>query len=310
MKNPTTLQSTQTGTCRFAAGKGGAGVLEGVSLGTAGEAKGAGLWLDYQFLVDVHVAAKRQAAAGGVKCMFGHPFDDGIGKFLGRFLNPRLAGDSVRGDLHLDPSASRSPEGDLIAYVKDLAGSDPGALGASLVFIRDLDAEDLFMLENSTGGVFRSPDPDNTRNLRHARLLELWRCDLVGEPAANPGGLFSSCPALAQLSATGGPAPALSLLGEYLHTDGRIMARPSLAAQKELIAQGKRLAAQKSCAVGQAMSEIVNSFQHRHNLEMLKRMRPELRAQYEFITRAEDHAVAKGLTVAAAMSVLSKGKRR
>lgn len=89
--------------------------------------------------------------SGGLKSRFSHPNEsnDGLGRFLGRAHNPRLATAmverdgqqvevlAVRADLHLDPASFRSPEGDLGSYLLDLAESDPSALSSSLVLSRD-----------------------------------------------------------------------------------------------------------------------------------------------------------------------------
>ena len=71
----------------------------------------------------------------GTKSRFTHPgmSDDGLGKFLGRSREARIDGDRVRADLHLDPSASITPDGNLADYVMTLAENDPEAFGSSLV---------------------------------------------------------------------------------------------------------------------------------------------------------------------------------
>jgi hypothetical protein len=79
----------------------------------------------------------------GLKCRFTHPTlsADGLGKFLGRSINPRLDTITkdgkqigvVRADLYFDESASKTPNGDLADYVMTLAESDPDALSSSLV---------------------------------------------------------------------------------------------------------------------------------------------------------------------------------
>lgn len=82
------------------------------------------------------------AAPKGLRSRFSHPSmsDDGLGKYLGRAKNYRMDGDKVRADLHFDatalqtPPAGGKPYGE---YVMDLAESDPGALGSSLVLRPD-----------------------------------------------------------------------------------------------------------------------------------------------------------------------------
>lgn len=79
------------------------------------------------------------AKPAGIKSRFAHPSlsGDGIGSFLGRAKNPRLDDDRVRADLHLDPTAFDTPNGNLGKYVLDLAESDPDALSSSLVLKTD-----------------------------------------------------------------------------------------------------------------------------------------------------------------------------
>lgn len=83
----------------------------------------------------------------GTKSRFTHPdmSNDGLGKFLGRAHEPRLSTatvrrdgkeaeiPAVRADLHFDPSAEKTPSGNLSDYVMELAESDPDALSSSLV---------------------------------------------------------------------------------------------------------------------------------------------------------------------------------
>ncbi len=81
------------------------------------------------------VKLMKDAGSIGLKSRFSHPSmsSDGLGSFLGRARKPRLDGDRVRADLHLDPASFTSPKGNLGQYVIDLAGSDPDALSSSLV---------------------------------------------------------------------------------------------------------------------------------------------------------------------------------
>lgn len=79
----------------------------------------------------------------GLKSRLSHPTlsADGIGKFLGRARNLRMDSvntpkgpiKAVRGDLHLDPTAFKNPNGNIGQYVLDLASSDPDAFSSSLV---------------------------------------------------------------------------------------------------------------------------------------------------------------------------------
>lgn len=166
------------------------GAIYGLSVITAGEALGHGAWIDGEFLDQVVEAAKGQR----IKSRFTHPdmSSDGLGKQLGRVDNLTRKGDQVYGDLHFLAAASKSPEGDLADYVLTLADESPSDFGTSIVFLRDVGAEDRFAADHADAdGTFQSPDPTNTKNLPHWRLQRLDDVDVVDEPAANPGGLFS-----------------------------------------------------------------------------------------------------------------------
>ena len=177
------------------------GLIQGFAVITRGEALGHGLWIDEEFL--------NQTAKGlggeGVRARFTHPnmSSDGIARKLGRVRLTAQDGDIVRGDLHFSQSSHTTPDGDLAAYVMGLAEEDPDLFGASIAFDRDYDAEVEFLLAHGAEekhdpywgkyldlSEFESPDPKNTSNLPHARLLDLRAVDIVDEPAANPGGMF------------------------------------------------------------------------------------------------------------------------
>ncbi len=166
----------------------------GVSLITRGEALGHSEWIDTEFLSAVAEAANSKAGRG-LKARFTHPSlsADGTGKYLGYYTNARVDGDQVLADLHLSKAAKKSPDGDLVEYVTLLAEYDPDMFGTSIVFERDLDAEDALIAQYQVDGKgFVSPDKDNQNNYTHCRLAKLRACDVVDDPAANPGGLFSS----------------------------------------------------------------------------------------------------------------------
>lgn len=179
-------------------GKFSAGMIKGVSVITRGEALGHGMWIDADFLSDVTAAINgSKAASGGLKARFTHPglSSDGLGSHLGRLLDARTEGDKVLADLHIVEAARNSPDGDLAEYVMGLADEDPAAFGMSIVFERDIKAEQDFLERHSTpegdDSVFTSPDDDNVNNYLHARLSRLRAGDAVDEPAANPAGMFS-----------------------------------------------------------------------------------------------------------------------
>lgn len=196
-------------------------VIRGLSAITRGEALGHGLWIDDHFLDQLEAAG--QALERGAKSRFTHPdmSSDGMGRFLGRARAFERDGGKVRVDLKLARAASRAPEGDLAGYVLELAEEDPHAFGASIVFMRDLEAEHAFATTHMGGdGSFVSPDPENKGNLRHARLKELFAVDLVDEPAANPDGVFSRAHPTFELLEDIGPLASYLLgLSEEAPTD-------------------------------------------------------------------------------------------
>ena len=172
----------------------GAGMVEGVSVITLGEASGHDLWIDGTFLSQtVELINSSAAASGGIKARFTHPglSGDGLGTYLGRVATAWSDGDRVLADLHFVPSSHATPDGDLAEYVSQLADDDPEAFGMSVVFDHDLSAEDAHRSDNTQGGHFVSPDEDNANNWQHARIDRLRAVDVVDEPAANPAGLFS-----------------------------------------------------------------------------------------------------------------------
>lgn len=196
-------QSSNGAVIEPAGGKFEAGRIRGFAVITKGEALGHDMWIDDVFLAQV--SEHLNAAAGGLKSRFTHPdmCSDGMGKYLGRAFESSVDGGVVRADLHLAKSAQATPDGNLSAYVMQLAAEDPEAFGTSIVFMHDSLAEEEFWnanlkeveIEDYDGRVvkrlrFRSPDPENANHYYHARLAELRAVDVVDEPAANPTGMF------------------------------------------------------------------------------------------------------------------------
>lgn len=183
-------------------GRFGAGVITGFAVVTRGEALGHGLWID-----DVFVASVSEALAAsdmGLKSRFTHPdmSGDGLAKGLGRTVFSKSGGGITRGDLHLWKTSRESPDGDLGGYVLERAVEDPDSFGSSIVFDHDYEAQKAFAIKHGAKEIltewgpgldfsgFKSPDPDNAKNLPHARLGKLRAVDIVDDPAANPSGLF------------------------------------------------------------------------------------------------------------------------
>lgn len=184
-------------------GRFGQGLIRGVSVVTRADALGYGVWIDAEFLQAT--ADHLNESERGIKARFTHPSlcSDGLGNYLGRFDNARVDGDQVRADLHLAEAGHKTKDGDMADYVMGLAEEDPEAFATSIVFTQDHEATQAHAVDN--GGVlerdvdgyprivgFKSPDPLNTENLPHARMDKLHACDVVDEPAANPGGFFSN----------------------------------------------------------------------------------------------------------------------
>jgi len=203
--------------------------LKDASVIRPGEAKGHGMWIDKQFCADV-AAASQAYAEKGLKARFGHPdmCSDALGTFLGRWKNLKAGEDGVvHGDLHLSATASESPKGDLRNYVEQMAAKEPDHFGTSIVFSRDWEAESKFLEDNAEEydeadesgnptGVkkkrFKSPDPENTSNLPHARISALHAADLVDDPAATEG----------MFSGAGGAALAAKV-SEWLDTHPEVL---------------------------------------------------------------------------------------
>lgn len=192
------------------AGLQNAGLIRGMSAITGGEALGHDMWLDSHFLDQV---AEKLESGSGTKVRFKHPglSSDGLGNTLGRAVGGQREGNKVLTDLHLLASAHETPEGNLANYVLDFAEESPDLFGTSIVFKPDHREMELFRLQHSDseGENFKSPDPANVKNLRHARLDALRAVDVVDEPAANPAGMFSS------LSEEGEMVEAFEALLEY-----------------------------------------------------------------------------------------------
>jgi hypothetical protein len=122
------------------------------------------------------VVAYGNAPNKGTKCRYTHgDFDeDSIGTHLGRWFNFRIDGTCVRADLKLAQSSRISPKGDIGGYVLTLAEEDPESFGASIA--AELDRS------------LMEPTVDGKMPLR---LSGLYSVDIVNEPAATRGGLFS-----------------------------------------------------------------------------------------------------------------------
>lgn len=135
-------------------------VIEGVSIISIGEAKGHGLYVDEQTLMEVKACA--ESYKGGVKVNLDH--GAGIKDIVGFVNNFRIVGSQLLGDLNL---LQTSPMRD---YVLEISSKLPDTFGISIAFsgpIREVNGMDF------------------------ASCTELYSADLVQTPAANATGLFS-----------------------------------------------------------------------------------------------------------------------
>lgn len=147
---------------RFQAGKidEKAGIIYGVSLATVGPARGHGVMCDHTTLEQLRDCARQYS--GGLKVKMTHRGD--AGDIVGAIRNIQIEGSKLLGDLHLLDSYEKR------AYVLEIAAKIPDTFGLSVAF----------------------SGPEEVKGAQSfARCAEIYSCDLVSEPAANPDGLFS-----------------------------------------------------------------------------------------------------------------------
>jgi hypothetical protein len=139
-----------------------AATITDVSVITIGEAKGHGMLIDAQTLVEVKSAA--ETYAGGLKVKTDHY--TGFDNIVGTLRNFRIDGDQLRADLFLLKNHDATPR------ILEMAELMPDTFGLSISF---------------TG---EHEETDN--DVVYARCTEIYSADLVDAPAANPTGLFSA----------------------------------------------------------------------------------------------------------------------
>lgn len=138
-----------------------AGIISGVAVITEGPALGHGMSVDATTLEQVKASA--ETYKNGLKVKMTHGGD--AGDIIGFINNFRIDGKTLRGDFHLLKSYDKRE------YVMELAESIPDTFGMSISF----------------------SGPDEVKGGKtFARCVEIYSCDLVAEPAANPSGLFSA----------------------------------------------------------------------------------------------------------------------
>jgi hypothetical protein len=110
--------------------------LKNVRIVEEGEALGHGVFIDKSFIKDVVSLAQGRR----IKCRFGHPgmCQEALGTYLGYYTNFQVVsdagGDYAVADLHLSKAATKSPNGNLAEYIRDLAKEAPEFFGNSIVF--------------------------------------------------------------------------------------------------------------------------------------------------------------------------------
>lgn len=138
------------------------GVIKDVSVITRGEAKGHGLMIDNQTILEVKKCA--ETYKDGLKVKLNH--GSGVDAICGLLKNFRLTEDKLIADLHLIKTHSE------FQFLMELAQTIPDTFGLSIAFSgKDEMTQD--------GKVF-------------ARCSEIYSADIVSEPAANPSGLFEA----------------------------------------------------------------------------------------------------------------------
>ena len=139
--------------------------IKGVSVLTAGPAKGHNLQIDSKTLEQVKKCAEQ--FKGGVKVNENH--GAGIGDIIGKLTNFRIdeSGNKLLADLTFLKSRQERAK-----YYMDLASEIPDAFGISISFSGESE--------------------QNGQDFDLARCSELYSADLVQHPASNPTGLFSA----------------------------------------------------------------------------------------------------------------------
>lgn len=136
------------------------GVIFGVAVITEGPALGHGMDVDAVTLAQVKAAA--ETYSNGLKVKMTHGGD--AGDIVGALRGFRIDGKTLRADFYLLRSYEKRD------YVLELAETIPDTFGMSISF--------------------SGPD-EKLDGKTFARCVEIYSCDIVAEPAANPSGLFS-----------------------------------------------------------------------------------------------------------------------
>lgn len=207
MNNKITLFATATGSKVDREN----GILKGVSVVTQGDAKGH-TWNGAKLVIDAttinQVKDCAETYSDGLRVKFDH--GTGIAAMVGVLKNFAVDGTQLRADLCLIKTGAN------FETIMEMAETMPGAFGLSIVFSGDPEAvivtnpgDDVDpegVLPDDIGVDADTDDTDDQEPasvtlpvVMAARCLEIYSCDLVDQPAANPSGLFSepAAPAVA-----------------------------------------------------------------------------------------------------------------
>lgn len=135
--------------------------LMGVSVITEGDALGHGVKIDRMSLETVRRCA--ETYAGGLKVKVNHY--SGADAIIGTLRGFRIDGPQLRADMRLLKSHSMTP------VLMEMAAEMPDSFGLSISFSGQIE--------------------DGENDTKLMRCLEIYSCDIVDQPAANPTGLFS-----------------------------------------------------------------------------------------------------------------------
>jgi len=136
-------------------------MIMGVSVITEGDAIGHGVMIDAISIMTIRDAAMQYP--NGVKVMMDH--EDEIEDIVGVIKNFTIDGVQLRADLQLLQSSEYTPQ------ILEMAAIMPDAFGMSISFSGTL---------------------EEVADCLYVRCDEIYSCDIVSAPAANPSGLFAA----------------------------------------------------------------------------------------------------------------------
>lgn len=153
--------------------------IYGASLMQLGRINDSRPWKVDELTLEQALSLMQRGGEAGTKGRFTHPnmSNDGLGNFLGRWVNPRIDNDRLRADLVLSERAFSGPRGDMGTYLLDMAESEADMLGVSLATRMNREAMEA------------SADADGIEPIR---LTAVHAADIVDQPAATRGGFFST----------------------------------------------------------------------------------------------------------------------